>query len=671
MPSRLTVVLVSLLLTAPAVISWLWLVILPTRLDVVCPEECKCETEGYFVYCSYSALNSIPSNLPTHVRLLELSGNSITYFENGTFVSRGLVELGVLKADYCNLSIIEVGAFNGLTNLIFLSMGNNKIREIIPGTFEEMSRLEVLLLQYNIIEHLESDVFNGLVNIKFIGLLGNKLQYLHPDTFVGLSKFQGLPIPLESSLSNLYIKKMLAISSCNARSVSVEIFANISALKVLDLSFNNLRTVDINILKALSNLSALYLYGNPLHCNCQLQEVWQWCQGRNIQRATWFIAPECDTPSEVKGIWWGVLEKGQFLQGNMYYYGDYKNTSYSCTPIKDMETESKGEIETKVEEVNKFVSFLEQYELPVSAVFFIFGTTGNIIIIMIITCNKDMRTVPNMYILNLAISDIIYLTVLFSEACANRIRDKSIIGDVLCAFFTFCYQMSVGLTANSIAVLSFQRYKVTVNPLDVLVSSQPTWRTTGATICGVWIVAALFSVPAARSRYFCSDSIWLWSSNYYQRVSIFQLLVSCVLPSCVIAFSYIMTARHLLESSCSLSEEAQNSRLNTRKNTAKVVLALIVVFLISYIPYHILQTIWFSSITLDNLVVKMVEEIFWLFTYTKFRSILKLFLSINPCLNPVALCCTSLAFRRHFKRYLTRCCKAKSTPTDLELEGRH
>jgi len=57
------------------------------------------------------------------------------------------------------------------------------------------------------------------------------------------------------------------------------------------------------------------------------------------------------------------------------------------------------------------------------AVPFIFGTTGNVILLITIICYKDMRTVPNMYILNLAISDTIYLTVLFSEACANRISD--------------------------------------------------------------------------------------------------------------------------------------------------------------------------------------------------------------------------------------------------------
>ena len=39
---------------------------------------------------------------------------------------------------------------------------------------------------------------------------------------------------------------------------------------------------------------------------------------------------------------------------------------------------------------------------------------------------------------------------------------------------------------------------------------------------------------------------------------------------CVIAFYYIVTARNLLESSNTISEETQNPQLNKRENTAKV-----------------------------------------------------------------------------------------------------
>jgi hypothetical protein len=48
-----------------------------------------------------------------------------------------------------------------------------------------------------------------------------------------------------------------------------------------------------------------------------------------------------------------------------------------------------------------------------------------------------------------------------------------------------------------------------------------------------------------------------------------------------------MTAIHLAESSLPVSEGTQNPQLQTRRNTAKIVVGLTVVFPISYVPYHV------------------------------------------------------------------------------------
>jgi len=480
-------------------------------------------------------------------------------------------------------------------------------------------------------------------------------------------------MPTDRHFINSLSLKELAISVCNISSVSVEMFAKVTALERLDLSYNSLKNLYISILKALPNLSTLYLYGNPLQCDCHLQKVWRWCQDHNIQKAYEGMVTECDTPSEVKGMWWGVLEKGQCLHGIIHYYGDYKNIRYRYTDIKVTDTNANAYTERELitEKVHwiKFARFLNNYKLPICAVLFIFGTTGNVNIIIIITCNKDMRTVPNMYILNLAISHIIYLTVLFSVLLTNSAKLQR--GDILCIILPFCLHMSISLTAYSIAVLGFQRYSVTVYPLHVRFYSQPTWRATGATICGVWIVAALFAIPSARNNYVCRVSLFLFVSYYNHRFIIFRLLVSCVLPLCVIAFFYIMMSCHLLKSRYSLSEETENARLNTRKNTAKDMLGLTLVFLFSYLPIQVFETYLASSINLENPFTVLIKENRDFVNIEMLKPLPIIFLSINSCLNPVAMFCTRLAFRRHLKRYLTCCCKSKSPPTDLELKRRN
>jgi Leucine-rich repeat (LRR) protein len=261
--------------------------ILPARVAILCPEGCTCDRGGNFVQCSGISSTAVPLFQLTIVRDLSLSYYEITLLKKDSFVS--LTDLEVLHLYNCGLRTIEFGAFNGLTQLTGLALWHNNITEKIPGTFENISSLEYLWLNNNRLQHLDRALFSGLVNLNLIGLEGNQIQYLNPDTFLGLPILQKLllgynptlPIPTDRNFINSHSLSHLYISNCNVSSLSVETFANVSALESLRLRHNNLRTLDI--LTALPNLSTLYLDGNPLQCDCELQEVWRWCKDRNIE----------------------------------------------------------------------------------------------------------------------------------------------------------------------------------------------------------------------------------------------------------------------------------------------------------------------------------------------------------------------------------------------------
>ena len=185
-------------------------------------------------------------------------------------------------------------------------------------------------------------------------------------------------------------------------------------------------------------------------------------------------------------------------------------------------------------------------------------------------------------------------------------------------------------------------------------------------------MAALFAVPSSLSKNLCQSFLAAGLITYHQQVVIFEVLLSCVLPLCVIAFSYIMTARHLVESSRSLFEGTQNPQQETRRNTAKIVVGLTLVFMISYVPYHVF---WIhASCTINEFLFSYKVNITLDYSIYRFQYTYLIstgFLLINPCLNPVALFCTSSQFRQHLKRYLTCFCKTNSPPTDIELERRN
>jgi hypothetical protein len=160
-------------------------------------------------------------------------------------------------------------------------------------------------------------------------------------------------------------------------------------------------------------------------------------------------------------------------------------------------------------------------------------------------------------------------------------------------------------------------------------------------------------------------------TNYYQLLGVFNLLVSFVLPVCVIAFCYIMTARHLVRSYRSVPGEIKNPQQNTRKITAKILLGLTGVFVISYLPVQITGMVLYYR--LNEVLMSPFSNIKYerIFNLSDTHTILRYFLPLNSCLCPVALFCTSTAFRTHLKRYLTSCFKTSSPPTDFGLTIRN
>lgn len=159
-------------------------------------------------------------------------------------------------------------------------------------------------------------------------------------------------------------------------------------------------------------------------------------------------------------------------------------------------------------------------------------------------------------------------------------------------------------------------------------------------------MAALFTIPSALSKYMCKKVSSLQRRNYYRNVVVFELLVSCVLPLCVVAITYIMTAHHLVESSRSIPDGKQIPQLNTTRNTAKILLALTVVFLISYVPYHAFWTYINYTAKDVHFQTHKITEILGHSNYKiqYMYLISSSFLLINPCLNPVALFCTIFFF---------------------------
>jgi hypothetical protein len=111
----------------------------------------------------------------------------------------------------------------------------------------------------------------------------------------------------------------------------VATFSKARDLNKLHLCYNHLKTIDVNILKILPQLSEFLIYQNPLRCDCQLQQVWRWCQNHSITTRDGYKGQECDSPSEVDGMWWGTLQHSQCSDDRIIYHEDYNSVHYKYT----------------------------------------------------------------------------------------------------------------------------------------------------------------------------------------------------------------------------------------------------------------------------------------------------------------------------------------------------
>ncbi|ELU04862.1 hypothetical protein CAPTEDRAFT_138319, partial [Capitella teleta] len=197
-----------------------------------CPRNCTCDGEKISVSCKDSNFTEIPPDLPTSVRILELSQNKLKKISNRTFIK--FQNLTSLSLNENEISVIEKDAFKGLDNLQRLwelILDKNSISSIQGGIFADVSSLQILRLSYNRLQYIDERTFSGLDHLSFLSLNNFGLKDADPDVFQGLQ-----------------------------------------SLRTLNLMNNELRVINASSfpLHFLENITRLYLANNPFECSCEL-----------------------------------------------------------------------------------------------------------------------------------------------------------------------------------------------------------------------------------------------------------------------------------------------------------------------------------------------------------------------------------------------------------------
>lgn len=308
---------------------------------------------------------------------------------------------------------------------------------------------------------------------------------------------------------------------------------------------------------------------------------------------------------------------------------------------------------------------LETYIVPlVFAFIFVVGVLGNGTLVLIFIKHKNMRNVPNIYILSLALGDLLVIISCVPFTSTTYLFESYPFSTTICKISESSKDISVGVSVFTLTALSADRFFAIVDPLRKLHSGIGGKRATRCTILivtSIWVFAIVCAIPAVTLSHIKDirneTNVTLFVvcypyppiegyPNFDTTVVILKFLIYYFVPLFIIACFYSLMARSLIMSTRNMPGELQGQtrQIRARKKVAKTVLTFVVVFAICFFPQH-LFFLWFY-INKENR--EKDYNAFW-----HYLRIVGFFLAfINSCINPIALYCVSGTFRKYFQKYL-------------------
>ncbi|XP_053665031.1 uncharacterized protein LOC128714177 [Anopheles marshallii] len=138
-------------------------------------------------------------------------------------------------------------------------------------------------------------------------------------------------------------------------------------------------------------------------------------------------------------------------------------------------------------------SFQNHLIIPLYAIIFLLSVVGNLLVILTLAQNKRMRTVTNVYLLNLAISDLLLGVFCMPITLAGQVLRRFVFGSVMCKLIPYFQAVSVSVAVWTLVAISLERYFAICRPL-----SSRRWQTqfhAYKMIGLVWTVSFLANSP--------------------------------------------------------------------------------------------------------------------------------------------------------------------------------
>ncbi|XP_031554770.1 histamine H2 receptor-like [Actinia tenebrosa] len=297
-------------------------------------------------------------------------------------------------------------------------------------------------------------------------------------------------------------------------------------------------------------------------------------------------------------------------------------------------------------------------ETSVCACFIIAALLGNFLVLWIVYKNRNLRTIPNQFVVSLALADILMAAICAPPCLSVLISGRRTFGEFVCQLQGFAIASLACVSLLTMTLVAVNRYFLIVRPQQYQRLFTP--KKTKIMIVAVWIFSCCEPLP------------YLLSGHRYQyhagKVFCFQVLevdfftllgyVYVVVPIFVLTSCYYTVFKMLREHQARIrSLRKSNNKSSTRRvsiediNVTRTLFLTVCGFLICWIPISIVDFIGFGQGTWE-----LSRQVYLMYTFLG---------QLSTTLNPFIYGVMNKTFRDEYKVMLCSCnlCSRKRNET--------
>lgn len=312
----------------------------------------------------------------------------------------------------------------------------------------------------------------------------------------------------------------------------------------------------------------------------------------------------------------------------------FENNVCICSLIVFSYKMSTPHVSLDSEDGNKSCRFDEEFKyilLPVSySIVCVLGLLLNSVALWMFLTKMRPWNASTVYMFHLALSDMLYVLSLPMLIYYYANRNHWPFGAGLCKAVRFLFYANLYCSILFLTCISVHRYLGICHPIRSLTLAKPRY---AQLVCGlVWAAVTACLIPnlifvttsQRDNDTLCHDTSSPSDFENYVTYSSVVMTLLFGVPFIIIMVCYCLMARAL----CRPRQISANQKSKSRRKSIKLIIIVLVVFAVSFVPFHITRTLYYTYRVLeaDCWILNIVN-----FTYKVTRPLA----SSNSFLDPI------------------------------------